>query len=112
MSTLWSTREREIADEILHILPTDAQMQGEDRETITFRLGRSFGVKLTRIVFVKASLLALDSDPDRAVKIEYLQRDIMRSAARRIEYRYPRIVRPVSKTLPFRPSLSLVSALG
>jgi hypothetical protein len=51
---------------------------------------RAEGMKLRTIVFCRASLRRLLDDPASAVKIEYLQRDLLDSAARRSEFRYPR----------------------
>ncbi|MGH9456281.1 MAG: hypothetical protein ACRD2J_01410 [Thermoanaerobaculia bacterium] len=61
----------------------------EDGETIRVRLQRSRGRKLASLVFSRAGLRKLESDPQRAIKLEYLRKDIARAAASRREYRYP-----------------------
>jgi hypothetical protein len=114
MTMLWNaTKEREIASEILRVLPAEPRVQFEDRDTITYALPHSCGLKLATIVFAKRSLRKLDLDPAREVKIEYLQRDLVRSSTRRSEYRYPRSILPARKrAATLRPFLALASALG
>jgi hypothetical protein len=114
MTTLWNaTKEREIANEILQVLPGAPRVQSEDRDTITYALPTAFGLKLATIVFAKRSLRKLEVDPARDVKIDYLQRDLIRCAKRRTEYRYPHTFLPARKrTATLRPFLALASALG
>ena len=59
------------------------------RDSIRYAV-RGEGMKLRTIVLRRASLRRLLEDPARDVKIEYLQRDLLASAERRTEFRYPR----------------------
>jgi hypothetical protein len=65
----------------------------EDDGTIRVQLHGGAGWKLSTIVFSRDGLRRLQNDPDRDVKIEYLQRDIARAARSRSEYRYPHRIR-------------------
>lgn len=99
--------EIRIAEEILGILPAGVARQcSPDRHTLRYSL-RAEGLKLRTIVFNRASLRRLSSDPARAVKIEYLQRDLLESAARRSDYRYPRLHIHLKPSMPKRFSVSL-----
>ena len=51
---------------------------------------RSRSLKLRPIVLNRAALRRLLSATNGVVKIEYLKRDLLRIAAHRAEYRYPR----------------------
>jgi hypothetical protein len=51
---------------------------------------RSRSLKLRSIVLNRAALRRLMSASNGAVKIEYLKRDLLRTATYRAEYRYPR----------------------
>lgn len=85
--------ETRIADEIMSVLPAGiARAVSDDRRSLRFSV-RSAGLKLRTIVFCRESLRRLATDPLRAVKIEYLQRDLLRSADKRAEFRYPRPTR-------------------
>jgi len=92
MSTeLKKTDEARIADEIVSVLPAGiARACSPDRDSIRYTV-RSEGMKLRTIVLRRASLQKLAEDADRAVKVEYLQRDLLDSAAKRVEFRYPRL---------------------
>ena len=82
--------ETRIAELIVSVLPAGvARACSPERETIRYAV-RADGLKLRTIVFSRASLRRLIDDPHAAVKIEYLQRDLLDSAARRGEFRYPR----------------------
>lgn len=82
--------ESRIAEEIMSVLPAGiARALSDDRGSMRFSV-RSAGLKLRTIVFCRESLRRLAIDPHRAVKIEYLQRDLLRSAGMRAEFRYPR----------------------
>jgi sugar-specific transcriptional regulator TrmB len=80
----------EVARLILGVIPTQVEVQSEDKDVIRYRIRRGFGWKLSRVVFSKASLNKLARDPKRDIKIEYLRRDIVNTATQRNEYRYPR----------------------
>jgi hypothetical protein len=89
--------ETRIAEEIVSILPAGsvARLLCDDRDSIRYAV-QSSNLKLRTIVFNRRSLHRLAGDPARAIKIEYLQRDILRSAIRRAEFRYPRVSRIVT----------------
>ena len=89
--------EQEIALAVLSALPTGAaRLVCDDEETLRYSVSAA-GLKLRLVVFRKESLRTLQSDPAREVKLEYLGRDIARSAKRRAYYLYPRTTRiPVS----------------
>jgi hypothetical protein len=85
--------ETRIAEQILSVLPAGvARAVSEDRGLLRYCV-RAEGLKLKTIVLSRASLRKLIEDPAREVKIEYLRRDLERSAARRAEFRYPRASR-------------------
>lgn len=89
-----NTDENKLAQEIISVLPAGsvARLVSEDRDTIRFAV-QSAVMKLRTIVLNRESLRRLCVDAARAVKIEYLQRDLLRSAKRRAEYRYPHLSR-------------------
>lgn len=101
MSTIKRYDEAKLAEEIVSVLPVGvARACSDDRESICFAV-RGEGIKLRSIVLSRASLRRLADDPAREVKIEYLRRDLLHFAEQRAEFRYPRLVRPVSsKPLP------------
>jgi len=83
--------ETRIAEEIVSVLPAGiARACSPDRDSICYTV-RSAGMKLRSIVLRRVSLQKLANDVNRAVKIEYLQRDLLESARRRAEFRYPRL---------------------
>jgi hypothetical protein len=86
--------ESRLAQEIMSVLPagTVARLCCDDRDSVHYSV-TSEGLKLREVVLSRASLRRLQSDPARAVKIEYLQRDLIRSAMRRAEFHYPRLSR-------------------
>ena len=78
-----------LAEEIVSVL--DAQVVrvcSDDRENLRFAIRGS--MKLRSVVLGRPALRRLLHDRDGAVKIEYLQRDILRAAEVRGEYVYPR----------------------
>jgi hypothetical protein len=80
-----------IADEIVSVLPGGvARACSADRDSLRFSV-RGEGMKLRTIVLRRASLQRLADDADRAIKVEYLQRDLLESAGKRTEFRYPRL---------------------
>jgi hypothetical protein len=83
--------ETRIAEEIVSVLPEGSVVRicSDDRESIRYAV-RGRGLKLRSIVLRRASLRRLQSDPARAVKVEYLQRELRDAAARRSDFRYPR----------------------
>lgn len=84
--------ETRIAHEIVSVLPSGSTVRVccDDGEAVRFIVNGD-GLKLRSIVLNRASLRRLSSDPARDVKIEYLQRDLLMSAGRRAEFRYPRL---------------------
>ena len=82
--------ETRLAEEIVSVLPAGiARALSDDRESLRFSV-RARGMRLRSIVFCRASLRRLITDPLRAIKVEYLQRDLLRTAAKRAEFVYPR----------------------
>lgn len=82
--------ETTVAEQIVSVLPAGSVVRAcsDDRRTIRYAV-RTAAAKLRAIVLSKASLRKLMADPLREVKIEYLQRDLLVSIKRRVEYRYP-----------------------
>jgi len=82
--------ETRLAEKIVGVLPQEAiRVCSSDREAIRFAV-RSSALKLRSIVLRRAALRRLLGDSDGAVKIEYLQRDLLQSAETRGEFMYPR----------------------
>jgi hypothetical protein len=83
--------ETRIADEIVSVLPAGvARACSPDRDTIRYSV-RGEGLKLRTIVLRRSSLRKLAEDVAKAIKIEYLQRELLASALKRGEFRYPRL---------------------
>ena len=91
------TQELNVAEEILSVLPEGSFMRvcSDDRDTIRFAV-RAAGLKLRQILLSRASLRRLVNDPQSKVKIDYLQRDLERSAKRREAFQYPRQIKRAS----------------
>jgi len=84
--------ETRIAEEIVSVLPAGiARACSPDRDSIRYSVRGGDGMKLRTIVLRRSSLRKLAEDAARSVKIEYLQRDLLASATRRAEFRYPRL---------------------
>ena len=82
--------ESRIAEEIVSVLPTGVAREcSSERGALRYSV-RAAGLKLRTIVLNRRSLQKLAADPLRDVKIEYLQRDLLRSATQRAEFCYPR----------------------
>lgn len=96
-----------IAQQIVSALPAGSVVRlASDDESVRFRV-EDASMKLRTIVLNRESLHRLESDPQRDVKIEYLQRDLIRSAMRRTEFRYPRLGRLIpAKVLTIRRFLA------
>ena len=86
------------AEEILSVLPEGSVMRicSDDRDTLRYAV-RAAGLKLRQITLSRASLRRLVEDPQSAIKIDYLRRDIARSAKRREAFQYPRQIRRATK---------------
>jgi len=108
MSTaIKSMDETRLAEEIVSVLDAGAvRVCSDDRESIRYAV-RAPGLKLRSVVFSRPALRRLLFDRAGLVKIEYLQRDLLRSAATRTEFSYPRhnAIAPTSER-----TLALVSA--
>ena len=96
MSTTETSQELRVAESIVSVLPAGSVMRvcSDDRDTIRFAV-RADGLKLREVVLSRRSLRRLLGDPAGEIKIEYLQRDLSRSARRRTEFRYPHEIRRV-----------------
>lgn len=82
--------ETRLANQIVSVLdPATLRACSDDRDAIRFAV-RSSTLKLRTIVLRRAALRRLLGDAARDVKVEYLQRDLLRSASQRAEYFYPR----------------------
>jgi hypothetical protein len=111
-----TAEEMRIAQEIMSVLPEGsvARVCSNDDETVRYTVSNGL-LKLRSVVLCRESLRRLQADPDRAVKIEYLQRDLLSSAIRRAEFRYPRVSRIFRKrslTARIRAASLAVAALG
>ena len=86
------------ADEILSGLPEGSVMRvcSDDRDTLRYAV-RASGLKLRQITLSRTSLRRLADDPQSNIKIDYLRRDIARSAGRRESYQYPRQIKRASR---------------
>jgi hypothetical protein len=91
MSTAIKTMdETRLAEEIVRVLPEGAiRICCSDRDAVRYAV-RSRELKLRTIVLGRHALRRLLHDRDGVVKIEYLQRDLLRSAETRCEFTYPR----------------------
>jgi hypothetical protein len=91
MSTAIKTMdETRLADEIVRVLPEGAvRVCSADRDAVRYAV-RCRDLRLRSIVLCRAALRRLLHDRDGVVKIEYLQRDLLRSAETRIDFTYPR----------------------
>lgn len=84
------TDESRIAEAIVSVLPAGvARACSSERDTLRYAV-RADGMKLRTIVLSRRSLRKLADDPNRDVKIEYLQRDLLATADQRAEFTYPR----------------------
>ena len=105
--------ENRIAEEIVSVLPAGVlRACSAERDVIRYAV-RSDRFKLRTISFSRASLRRLLEDPARSVKIEYLQRDLLSSAGRRADFRYPRLVRFSAPSLrrPLAMSVAMAGAV-
>jgi hypothetical protein len=82
--------ETKLAEEIVSVLqPAALRACTSDRDVIRYAV-RGNLVKLRSIILDRDALRRLLKDAAAAIKIEYLKRDLLRSAGLRSEYRYPR----------------------
>jgi len=82
---------RQLAFEIIRPLPGGelARVISETASMICLELPAHTG-RLRSVSFSLEALRLLAFDAQRQVKVDYLQRDLLRSAATRESYRYPR----------------------
>ena len=87
------TDEMELVRELIAPISSEgaAERVHESEDVISVSVRRMSGWKLRCIVFSREALQKLLSDPLRAVKVDYLKRDLLRSVSRREEFRYPRV---------------------
>ena len=89
MNTIKSMDETRLAEEIVSVLePTAVRVCSDEREVIRFAVRGD--IKLRSIVFNRAALRRLLHDLNGLVKVDYLKRDLLRTATQRSEFRYPR----------------------
>lgn len=80
-----------LAQEIVSIVPPALITRLEEYpDRIQFRIASSDGWRLRRIVLGRESLEKLERDPQREVKLEYLQRDLANAGSTRRIWSYPR----------------------
>jgi hypothetical protein len=96
-----TTAEIRLAEEIVSVLPAGsvARVVSADKDSICYRV-RSGAFRLNTVRFRRESLRKLAADPLRDVKVEYMQRDLLASASRRAEYRFPHAVRLTPRRRP------------
>jgi len=90
MSTAIKTMdETKLAEEIVSVVDGRvARVCSDDRENVRFAVRGA--MKLRSVVLGRAALRRLLHDRDGAIKIEYLQREFIRSIDQRGEFVYPR----------------------
>ena len=90
MSTAIKTMdETKLAEEIVSVLDARVvRVCSDDRENLRYAIRGD--MKLRSIVLGRHALRRLLHDSDGAVKIEYLQRELLRCAGERGEYVFPR----------------------
>jgi hypothetical protein len=101
--------ETRMAEEIVNVLPSGVAREfSAERDAIRYAV-RADGMRLRTIVLSRASLRRLMDDPARAVKVEYLRRDLLDAAAHRSEFRYPRpLLHMVRKAFVMHQKLACV----
>ena len=88
-SAIKTMDETKLAEEIVSVLDARVvRVCSDDRDNVSFAVRGA--VKLRSVVLGRAALRRLLHDRDGAVKIEYLQRDLLRSVDQRSEYVFPR----------------------
>ena len=89
--------EARLAHQIVGVLPAGSVIRVlcDDPDMIRFAVQHATA-KLRAVAFSRSSLRRLLADAARDVKVEYLQRDLLSSATRRAEFRYPRLDRIVA----------------
>lgn len=83
----------DVAARIMEVIPFDRiELESTDDETLRYTV-KEPNWRLTSIVFLRRSLRRLAADPDRAIKIAYLQRDLQWSTTGRRSFVYPSALR-------------------
>lgn len=83
----------DVATRIMEVLPFDSfELDSVDSETVRYRITLS-NWSLRTVVFFKKSLRRLAADAGRAVKIEYLRRDLLWATRSRRSFVYPAALR-------------------
>jgi hypothetical protein len=82
--------ETRLAEDIVSVLEPAALRACSDARDVVRYAVRSAILKLRSVILSRVALRRLIDDPARSVKIDYLKRDLLRSATHRVEYRYPR----------------------
>jgi len=89
-TTIKNQEETRLAAEIVSVLePAALRACSDERDVIRYCV-RANSLKLRTIILDRQALRRLLDSRDGAVKIEYLKRDLLRTATQRTEYRYPR----------------------
>ena len=104
--------ETKLAEAIVSVLPAGSVVRfcSDDAESLRFSVAKP-ELKLRSIVFSRLSLRRLLADAARSVKVEYLQRDLLSSSARRAEFRYPRLSRVIQAAREGRQRRLVAAAL-
>lgn len=90
MTTIGSMDETKLAEEIVSVLePSALRACSPERDVIRYAV-RSGEMKLRTIIFSRQALRRLLNDVKGLIKIDYLKRELLRAAAQRSEYSYPR----------------------
>ncbi len=80
-----------LAQEIVSVMPPGSIGRIEEYpDRIQFRTGSGESCRIERIVIGRKSLEALQADPQREVKIDYLKRELKQSVRTRRTWAYPR----------------------
>ena len=89
-TTIKNQEETRLAAEIVSVLePAALRACSDERDVIRYCV-RASSLKLRTIILDREALRRLLDSGDGAVKIEYLKRDLLRTATQRDEFRYPR----------------------
>lgn len=88
-SAIRTLDETRLANEIVSVFdPAALRACSAGRDTIRFAV-RDRSLKLRTIILGRDALRRLLEDPAGEVKVEYLQRELLRCATQRNEYSYP-----------------------
>ena len=83
------SEEMAVAEQLLkRLAPETGELLCEDEAVIAFQL-RKRGWRLSRLVLSRRSLRKLATDPLRLIKLDWLTRDIERTAPQKKAYVFP-----------------------